>query len=151
MRLLLVLLLLLPVAADPARDWCSAVEREVAETGEYGPLWVNELKVNAQRCPWPAVGRYERTFRFYYARQEAYPDRLRCVAVEAATSERTYAESLIYDDEGRLVRYRSGDLELLFWQGQPVSGPETERQRVLHWAAALRRQFLAGLRLGQFP
>lgn len=118
MRLLLLLLLLLPAAADPARDWCQQVERQVAETGEYGPYWVNELKVNARQHPWPAVGRYERTFRFYYDRREgSYPDQLRCVQVEAATSDRSYAETLIYDAAGRLVLYRGKD-ELLFWNGQ---------------------------------
>ena len=150
MRLLLLLLLATPAWAGPAEDWCRKIEAQVAESGEYGPLWVNEVRINSRNRPWPVVGAYRQTYRFFYDRQESYPDRLRCVEIEADVSDRSYAETLIYDEQGRLVRYRSQSAVLLWWGGKFLSGPATERQRVEKWAASLRKQFLAELRFDAF-
>jgi len=49
-----------------------------------------------------------------------------------------------------VVLYR-GKEELLFWNGQLLSGPKEERKRVQEWANVLKLQFLAQVNSDAFP
>jgi hypothetical protein len=79
------------------------------DRGQYGDLFVNELKVNSRNHQWRAVGIYSQNYKFYYrsldTEDHMYPDQLVFVVSERTSSARKYREEYLFSASGELVFY----------------------------------------------
>ncbi len=79
------------------------------EQGQFGDLVMNELAINKRDHQWRAVGIFRELYKFFYhggnSEEHMYPDQLAMVKVERRSSNRTYTEEFVYDENGRLVFY----------------------------------------------
>lgn len=89
-------------------------------------VYVNELRVNAGRTSWPAVGIYTSTIHFYYEIQGEgpYPNHLFKIDVRTERSARAETEEFLFDSSGKLIFYFGNDGETetraYFAEGGPI-------------------------------
>lgn len=92
------------------RAQVAEVDRTIAESeghGEYSSIFRNELVLNRFGNPWPAVGIYQKTVRFYYTygdrEVDPYPSRLLRITVTTKRSDRREYSEYVFDPAGALV------------------------------------------------
>lgn len=79
------------------------------DKGEFGPLIMNTLTINSRDHQWRAVGKYGRTYKFFYnggdTESSLYPDKLVLVKLDRRESNRTYNEEFLFNKVGTLVYF----------------------------------------------
>jgi hypothetical protein len=92
------------------RDTYKRVNAQIAEmekAPEYSSIFVTELIVNKNNAPYPAVGIYNSTVRFYYTygdrEKDPYPYRLLKVTVTKRRSLEVESYEYLYSDGGELL------------------------------------------------
>lgn len=102
------------------RAQVAEVDRQIAESesqGEYSSIFRNELVLNQRENPWPAVGIYQKTVRFYYSfgdrEVDPYPNRLLKITVTTKRSDRREYAEYVFDLAGNLIfaRVANGDAD----------------------------------------
>lgn len=79
------------------------------EQGQYGPLVMNELSINAREHQWRAIGIYGKIVRYFYrggdSEKHLYPDQLVFIKSVRRESNRSYSEEFLFSDAGKLIFY----------------------------------------------
>jgi hypothetical protein len=95
---------------DRIRNAYRQVNDQIAESEkspEFASIFVIELEVNKHNAPYPAVGVFTSTARFYYTfgdrEKNAYPDRLLKVVVTTRRAARAENAEYLYDPAGKLI------------------------------------------------
>jgi len=95
---------------DGIKQIVAQVDEQVVESesqGEYSSVFHSELVINQLENPWPAVGIYQRTVRFYFTfgdrEKDPYPNRLLKIAVTTKRSARHEYEEYVFNPTGQLV------------------------------------------------
>lgn len=82
---------------------------ECEENGDTSTTFLTEMIVNKNSGPYPAVGIYKTTVKFYYTfgdrEKNPYPDRLLKITVTTNRSNRTESSEFLFDEKGRLIFY----------------------------------------------
>lgn len=117
--LFLFFLLLIPSAGNGQANYhgiagidqiVAQVNEQVAQSesqDEYSSIFRTELVINQRENPWPAVGIYQRTVRFYFTygdrEKDPYPNRLLKITVTTKRSSRHEYEEYVFNPAGQLV------------------------------------------------
>lgn len=114
------------------------VNEKIAEceaNGDTSTTFLTEMVVNKNDGPYPAVGIYKTTVKFYYTfgdrEKNPYPDRLLKIMMTTNRSDRTELSEFLFSEQGQLIFYfeKKEDVErrVYFDAAKPIKVLEGEK------------------------
>lgn len=114
------------------------VNKNVAEceaNGDTSTTFLTEMVVNKNDGPYPAVGIYKTTLKFYYTfgdrEKNPYPNRLLKIMVTTNRSNRSESSEFLFDEKGQLIFYfekkEDGERRVYFSLEKPIKFLQEEK------------------------